>query len=462
MLNPTDIKSIVNSGEGFNAEFKVNLPSNLKSITEEVCAFANASGGVVLIGVDDKNIIRGVTLENSKRSAIQNSIGEISPPLQCDFYIVEVDGKGIAVIEVPSGQNKPYVLSGAIYVRQGPNSQKLTTVEEMRDFFQQADRIYFDEAPCTEVNIATDLDKENIAVFRTEAGLNNTISDEQIFQNLRLTTKEGYLKNGAVLFFAKEPEHFFEKAVVRCIAFDGTDKRYIIDDKIMAGSLYQQFLKSMYWLHSKLDIRYDIEGEGSKPRKELWEIPETVFKEAIINSLAHRDYYDKGGRITIELFDDRVEISNPGGLVSAITRNEFGKRSLSRNPLIFGLFERMRMVEQIGSGISRMRDLMKEKGLTPPEFNIDGMFTVTFRRLFDFEKWVNKWVNNLSEKQIIILEVIHKNKEVKKSVLQELTGFSATTLDNNLEILKKEGLLEREGTKGGIWILHYISPKVGE
>jgi ATP-dependent DNA helicase RecG len=86
-----------------------------------------------------------------------------------------------------------------------------------------------------------------------------------------------------VLFFAKEPERFFEKAVIRCIAFDGTDKRYIIDHKIMTGVLYQQFLKSIHWLHSKLDVLYDIEGEGSKPRKELWEIPETVFKEAIIN-----------------------------------------------------------------------------------------------------------------------------------------------------------------------------------
>ena len=462
MLSVTEIQSIISSGEGYNAEFKVSLPSKVKDITEEVCAFANASGGVVLIGVDDNNVIQGVTIDNAKRSAIQNSINEISPSLQCETYSIEIEGKQITVIEVPSGPNKPYVLSGAIYVRQGPNSQKLTTVEEMRDFFQQADRIYFDEAPCTEVNIVTDLDKDNIAVFRTEAGLNNTISDEQVFQNLRLITKEGYLKNGGVLFFAKEPEHFFEKAVIRCIAFDGTDKRYIIDDKIMTGALYQQFLKSMYWLHSKLDIRYEIEGEGSKPRKELWEIPETVFKEAIINSLAHRDYYDKGGRITIELFDDRVEISNPGGLVSAIPRNEFGKRSLSRNPLIFGLFERMRMVEQIGSGISRMRDLMLEEGLTPPEFSIDGMFTVTFRRPFDFDKWVNMWVNNLSKKQIIILEAIHKNQEVKKSALQELTGFSATALDNNLEILKKEGLLEREGTKGGIWILHYISPKVGE
>lgn len=60
MLNPTEIKSIVSSGEGYNAEFKERVPTNLKGITEEVCAFANASGGVLLIGVDDKNVIQGV------------------------------------------------------------------------------------------------------------------------------------------------------------------------------------------------------------------------------------------------------------------------------------------------------------------------------------------------------------------------------------------------------------------
>ena len=75
MLDSINLLSIVNSGEGYNAEFKVNLPSNLKSITEEVCAFANASGGVILIGVDDRNTIKGVKLDNSKRSALQNSLG---------------------------------------------------------------------------------------------------------------------------------------------------------------------------------------------------------------------------------------------------------------------------------------------------------------------------------------------------------------------------------------------------
>lgn len=459
MLNPTEIKSIVASGEGYNAEFKVSLPSKIKEITEEVCAFANASGGVVLIGVDDANTIKGITIDNAKRSAIQNSINEISPVLKCDFNIVEVDGKDIAVIEVPSGQNKPYVLSGAIYVRQGPNSQKLTTVEEMRDFFQQADKIYFDDAICKEANIEDDIAKENINTFRFEAGLVNVTSDEQLFTNLKLVTNDGQLKNGTVLFFGNNPEKFFEKAVIRCVAFDGIDKRYIVDDKVMTGTLYQQYQKSMIWLKSKLDVRYDIEGEGGKPRKELWEIPETAFKETIINSLAHRDYYDKGARITIEVFDDRVEISNPGGLVSAVPKSEFGKRSASRNPLIFGLFERMRLVEQIGSGITRIRDVMNDEGLTPPEFNIDGMFTVTLRRPFDFEKWVEKWVEKLTDNRVKILREVHNNPKVTKKELEQVVSISASAIDNNIDVLKDLGLLTREGSdKGGNWKINYSLP----
>lgn len=459
MLNPTEIKSIIASGEGYNAEFKVSIPSKIKEITEEVCAFANASGGVVLIGVDDANAIKGITIDNAKRSAIQNSINEISPVLKCDFNIVEVDGKDIAVIEVPSGQNKPYVLSGAIYVRQGPNSQKLTTVEEMRDFFQQADKIYFDDAICVDANMQNDITKENIDTFRIHAGLVNATPDQQLFTNLKLTTNDGQLKNGTVLFFGSNPEKFFEKAVIRCVAFDGTDKRYIIDDKVLTGTLYQQYQKSMIWLKSKLDVRYDIEGEGGKPRKELWEIPETAFKEIIVNSLAHRDYYDKGARITIEVFDDRVEISNPGGLVSAVPKSEFGKRSASRNPLIFGLFERMRLVEQIGSGITRIRDVMKDEGLNPPEFNIDGMFTVTLRRPFDFEKWVEKWVEKLTDNRVKILREVHNNPKVTKKELEQAVGISASAIDNNIDVLKDLGLLSREGSdKGGYWKIIPVLP----
>jgi ATP-dependent DNA helicase RecG len=459
MLNSTEIKSLIASGEGYNVEFKKSIPSKVKEITEEICAFANASGGSLLIGVDDNNVIQGVSFNNAKHSALQNSINEITPVLHCEIYTIQIDAKDIVVIEVPSGANKPYVLSGAIYVRQGPNSQKLTTVEEMRDFFQQADRIYFDEAPCKEIDLIEDIPDKNIDQFKGLAGLSSTVSNEQVFNNLKLITNEGFLKNGATLFFAQNPEHFFEKAVIRCVAFDGIDKRYIVDDQTMSGTLYRQFLQAMVWIKSKLNIRYDIEGEGSQPRKEIWEIPETVFKEAIINALAHRDYYDKGARITIEVFNDRVEISNPGGLISGIPKNEFGKRSLSRNPLIFGLFERIRMVEQIGSGISRMRDLMIEADLTEPEFNTEGIFTVTVRRPFDFNKWVDKWVDSLTDKRVNIIKAIHENSKISKRELEEKIDLSATAIDNNLDTLKDLGLIERVGSaKGGYWKINYILP----
>ena len=407
------------------------------------------------MGVDDNNTVQGVVFNNAKRSALQNSIHEISPALHCEVYTLTINSKDIVVIEVPSGENKPYVLSGAIYVRQGPNSQKLTTVEEMRDFFQQADKIYFDEAPCKAIELSKDIPDTTIDQFRELAGISTTVSNEQVFNNLKLITKDGFLKNGAALFFAKNPEQYFEKAVIRCIAFEGLDKRYIEDDKIMTGSLYSQYLQAMSWLKKKLNIRYDIEGAGSRPRKEIWEIPETVFKEALINALAHRDYYDKFGRITVETFNDRIEITNPGGLISGIPKNEFGRRSLSRNPLIFGLFERIRMVEQVGSGIGRMRDLMIEANLTEPEFNTEGIFSVTVRRPFDF----NKWVDNLTKNRVTIITSIHNNSKVTKKELEVIANLSSTSIDNNLNTLKDLGLIERVGgAKGGHWIIYYKNP----
>ena len=103
MLTAEDIKSIVSIGEGYYAEFKQRLPSKIREVTLEVCAFANAAGGVILIGVDDKNTVTGTTMDNARISALQHSIGDINPHIHCPIYKVEVDGKEIWVIEVASG-----------------------------------------------------------------------------------------------------------------------------------------------------------------------------------------------------------------------------------------------------------------------------------------------------------------------------------------------------------------------
>lgn len=409
---------------------------------EEVCAFANAAGGVLLIGIDDNNTIVGVTISNAQRSAIQNSLNEISPSLQCNFSEVIVDGLSVGVIEVPSGSQKPYTLSGAIYIRQGPNSQKIVSAELMRDFFQQSDRIYFDEGVCKEFIVHSDLDTIFFEEFRINSGISKGVSQEQIIKNLNLTNEDGFIKKGGVLFFGKQPEVFFDKAVVRCLAFELNNKTNIIDDKVFGGPLMYQYQQAMQWLKGKLSVRYEIHGGG--PRKETWEIPETVFKEAIINALTHRDYYDKGARITIELFPDRVEIVNPGGLVSAIPPEEFGFRSHSRNPLLFGLFERMDMVEQVGSGIGRIQDDMKSAELPEPVFNTKGMFSVIFHRRVQ-----EKTREKTREK---IVRLVQINNTITTKELAEIIGVSEKGIEFHISRLKSENILKRVGPdKGGHW-----------
>ncbi len=108
MITVEEIKRMAERGESFNVDFKISVPQKVRELTEEVCSFAIASGGYVLIGVDDHGVIKGSTIDNSKRSAIQGSIGEISPALHCELYPVNVDGKEVWVIDVPAGKQVPY------------------------------------------------------------------------------------------------------------------------------------------------------------------------------------------------------------------------------------------------------------------------------------------------------------------------------------------------------------------
>ena len=456
MTNTETIQSLIDSGEGYNVEFKVRVPSKVRELTEEICAFANADGGYLLIGIDDNGQIIGTDLENDKRSAIQGSISEISPVLHCDMYAVSIEDKTIWVIDVPSGKDKPYIFSGSIFVREGANSQKLRTVEEMRSFFQECNKIFFDAIPCSWFNIYTDADEQAIKDFRTEAKLSPSTANKQIFENLELFTDKGVAKNGAAMFFGKQPERKFPHAVTRCILFKGTTKVYIIDDKTFGGPLYQQYLQAMAWLESKLQVAYKIEGAG--PREEIWEIPLTVFKEAIINALSHRDYYEQGATITIEMYDDRVEVSNPGGLLPIVAK-DFGHKSMTRNPLIFGLFTRMHLVERVASGIPRMQEAMKEANLPEPEFHTDGMFTVVFKRKYSvMSDTVNDTVN---EKEQDVLNLLKLQPGLNATEIAQKLGKSIPTIKRYLSSLSKSTLIEFKGAPktGGYFLKNNVTIK---
>jgi ATP-dependent DNA helicase RecG len=434
MITSEDIKRMAERGESYNVDFKVAVPQKVRDITEEVCSFANAAGGVVLVGIDDHGVIKGASIDNSKRSAIQDSIGEISPALHCEMYPIEVEGKEVWVIEVPAGRQIPYFFGGSVFVREGANSQKLTNVEEIRELFQQAEKIYYDSIPNKKYNLYDNLDADIMKAFRREAHISNNVEYDQLLENIQAFTEEGDVKRGAILFFAKHPENLFFHAVVRCIQFKGTDKLHIIDDKTFGGPLVFQYEQALNWIEDKLKVEYEIKGTG--PRTEKWEMPLDVFREAIINALAHRDYYEQGAFTNVEIYDDRVEITNPGGLLPLVAKN-FGRKSLSRNPFVFSLFMRMNLVEHVGSGIGRMKELMLEAGLPEPEYETEGMFTVILYRRATENPEVEL---SVLEKQVA--ELMSSTPTPSIEELCKNTGRKKSTIYNTLRSLRNKGYLK--------------------
>lgn len=211
-------------------EFKVRVPSKVRELTEEICAFANADGGYLLIGVDDNGQVVGTNLENDKRSAIQGSISEISPALHCELYSVNLGDKTVWVIDVPSGKDKPYIFPVLSMCVRERTRRNFAQPKKCAASFRNVTNL-FDHIPCHWFNIYTDADEQMIKDFRTEAKLSPSTPDKQIFENLELFTENGTAKNGAAMFFGKQPERKFPHAVTRCVLFKGTNKVYIIDDK---------------------------------------------------------------------------------------------------------------------------------------------------------------------------------------------------------------------------------------
>ena len=122
----------------------------------------------------------------------------------------------------------------------------------------------------------------------------------------------------------------------------------------------------------------------------------------------------------------------------------------------------MKMVEHIGSGITRMRHLMIDADLPYPDFTYDGIFSVTFQRPVDFENWIEKWKEHLTINRISIIKAIHENPNVTKKKLESIIGISPTAIDNNIDFLRKFKLLKRiGGDKGGKWNIAYIAPESG-
>ena len=442
-MNKNELLELIKTGEGYTLEFKESFSN---SIDKEICAFANSKGGRILIGVNDNGEIINCKLSNSKRSQIQTIARNMDP----SFTVIIKQMENVSIIEVSEGKEKPYSVGGHYYIRIGSNSQKMKR-EELRKFFQKEGLILFDQKPCIKFDFNNDFDIIKFSKYIGLAEISNTLDRKDLLINLSLLDGN-YMKNAGVLFFCHRITKFFLNSVVVCVLYKGLTKTNILDKKEFNADILSNYENAFNYLISKLNTEYIIKKE----RIEKLELPEEALREAIMNAIIHRDYFSNG-HVQIDIFSNRVEISNPGTLVSGIKKKDFGKRSLPRNPLLMDLMLRINKVEKVGSGIQRIKDSMRVYGLNV-KFNIsENFFAVEFKREFDNQvgNKVSRWlVSELVDSQKKILKLVEQNPSISKAEMSENIGISTTAIDKNIETLKAKGLLKRVGSpKTGHWEL---------
>ena len=352
-------------------EYKESFSS---SIVRELAAFANTAGGKILLGVRDDGRVVGVTDSNELRARIQDLARKCDPPVK---VLVEPVGN-VLVITVRENESKPVQCREGFFWRQGAGTQKLSR-DEIRDFFRSEGAVRFDLAICPKFRYPQDFDREKFRAWLRGSQITSRGRAEDILVNIEAAERAAgrlVFRNAGVLFFAKNVRHFFPQAYVTCLLAKGLDKVDLLDRKDFAGGVVGDIEETLRFIERNTRTAYRIEGLR---RQDVPEYPMRALREAITNAVMHRDYYEVGANVFVEIYADRIEISNPGGLPKGLTRAELGTRSVRRNPLIADLLHRIAFIEKAGTGIRRMRDDAKRNGCPEPQFSANGFFTATFR-----------------------------------------------------------------------------------
>ena len=439
----------------------------LKSIS----AFANTAGGLLLYGVDDSGNLVG--LPNAERDAddISEMIKNLMDPVpEFDLSIHIENGLKFLVVSVKAGFETPYYvfLNGHrdAFVRIGNESVKANSID-LKRLVLRGEKRTWDSLPSNHkrANFAFETLR---AEYFARAKIEFVESD---FDSFGLVEGGGVLTNAGALMADKSP---IRHSRIFCTRWDGLTKANgvmeALDDDEFSGGLLSLLdaAKGFVKVNSKTRWRKREDGEG---RIEYPEYPLVAVEEAIVNGLIHRDYLELGSEIHIDMYDDRMDVYSPGGMVSGEliqtldTRNVASKR---RNPVIADLFQRLSLMERRGSGFGKILDAYQseseKRGRTvvpqfrssPSEFHV-VLPNLNYRAPeLDFANGENDYSgpDALTEGRNAktIIRAIKANGRITISELCQKTRLSASGVYKIINALKKSSTIRRVGpTKGGHW-----------
>ncbi len=443
---------LIGKGESQTLEFKQSFAEQ-EEIFETICAFANTNSGTVLVGVSDEGEIIGTAIGKDTLEKIPQKIKEnFDPCVFPSINVEEAEGKNVVAIDVQESFEKPVFFKDAAYKRVGRANHKISASEIRKLAKDSGEKVYWDEQVCKGAALK-DIDEEKVRWFLRKAKTERNFDVDtetpvkEALERLRLIRNEK-LTNASVLLFGKNPQKLFSQAKMRCARFKGVDGLDYIDMKVLEGTIPEMRESTIKFImqHTKHGVFFD-----ENRRYDKWEYPFRALEELLSNALAHREY-ESTSDIQVSVYDDRIEIWNPGELLEPLTPDDLKKKhkSIPRNPLIAETLFLIKYIERWGKGTNRVIKELLDNKLPEPVFqNLSGGFEVIVHgpgREFEEEIEKEKYhILEINERQKKAINYVKEKGQITTSEYCTLNKIGSSYAKKELTDLLKKKIIVRKG-----------------
>ncbi|MCK4527531.1 putative DNA binding domain-containing protein [candidate division WOR-3 bacterium] len=436
------IREILKQPEDKSLEFKKEIPKNRQNLLKTVVAFANGTGGHIYVGVNDDRTVTGIKeepfdLEEKLSSIIYDSI---SPIPNVFFQTATLEDKVIFIIRILPGANKPYYLKklgpeDGVFVRIGSTNRKADSqvVAELR---RQARNISLDQEidPSFDCEI---LDRRLLDKFIESRGLKikPTLGYLVKIKAAQRYDHACHPTIGGILLFCFTLPDEYSYARFRVSRFKAENRAELINSTTINDGLLAMPEKIMDFVRLYMERKIEI---SALRRKEDYDIPLPAIREEILNAICHRDYSIAGADNKLDIFSDRIEITSPGTLPLGITLQDLGDGiSEVRNRFIVKIFREAWYVEQLGTGIMRIKEACRTNALPEPKFEETGNF---------FKATIFRARLTLSPDFEDVFELIKQGIPLGSKEIAENLNIHQNTALKRLRQLEEKGLIHKQGS----------------
>jgi len=359
----TELAEKIYLGKNSTIEFKRELPHR-ESLADEIVSFANANGGVILIGVDDDNQIVGIDrqdIDTTEKTVVEICSDNVNPMVYIVTEKLRIDDKNLLKIDVPPSLFV-HKSSGRYLIRANSSTREMTT-EQLGRLLQirsQAHRISFDEQFVPHTH--EDTLREKLYRRFITVGATDREKVEDLLLKRRLLVKDGQQYRASVaglLMCHDSPDDYLYNSFIQAVFYNGEhkDANYQIDAKDFRGPLDQQIVDAFKFVerYNQVSARKDI-GRIERSQYSM----RAVF-EAIVNAVVHRDYSKAGSKIRLFMYTDRLELYSPGALANTLTVDDLPYNQATRNELLARLLSETALDDNMGRQVAR-RHFLERRG----------------------------------------------------------------------------------------------------